>query len=492
MLTLAAAAVLAIGMTSPQSGAVPTTGHFRLLRSTSGGRGTIDGTRYLIEDPRTVFSAGEDRQVVVFFEWQGPVGLHRCEGTWKDPSGKAVLTSVSEYQARGPRFGLYWTLSLPDTVATGTWVLETRVDGEPAGVHAFQILAGPRGLPEAQSRRPRSLAELYKQGLEATLTLEGLDAGGGRVSLASGLYVAPDLILTPFEAINGARAVRVLAPGGQNLETSDVVSWNRRARWAILRLPGAVGTPADRAPTTPVVGDRCYFIDAQSDGGRVIVEASVLGLSSDGDLMISNFAGSATLGAPVFNEYGEVAGTITSQSVVGATDRDLLDFASMGPGRIPTESYSRGGRVRPLGPIPNAGAASKTLEELDRAGEFVRPLAHTPHFVSGVMGTGIERQSGIPVAADQRWRFTRSDGQCVVFVTWHAARNEDTTSQFALFDEDGRHVAASNSGKLKLRAGDYFVQHWKINVAALKPGIYRVDLFAGTDPVWWTFFRVTG
>ena len=226
-----------------------------------------------------MFYAGEDRQVVVFFEWQGPVGLHHCEGTWKDPSGKAVLTALSEYQARGPRFGVYWTLSLPDTVATGTWVLETRVDGEPAGVHAFQLLAGPRGSGEAPSRRARSLAELYKRGLETTLAVEGLDASGGRVSLASGLYVTPDMILTAFEAINGARTVRVLTPDRRRLETSAVVSWNRRARWAVLRIAGANGTPADRAPTTPVVGDRCYFLDAQGDEGRVIVEASVLGLS---------------------------------------------------------------------------------------------------------------------------------------------------------------------------------------------------------------------
>ena len=194
----------------------------------------------------------------------------------------------------------------------------------------------------------------------------------------------------------------------------------------------------------------------------------------------------------MFNEYGEVAGTITGQSIVGATDHDSLDLGTLGPGLVSSESYFARGRVRPLGPIPDAGAASKTLEELDRAGEFVRPLARTPHFVTGVLGTGIERQGQIPVASNQRWRFTRQDGQCVVFVTWHSMRKEDTTSNFALFDEDGRQVAATDPGKLKLRSGQYLVQYWNITLAALKPGIYRVDLFAGPDPVWRTFFRVTG
>ena len=151
-----------------------------------------------------------------------------------------MLTALSEYQARGTRFGLYWTLSLPDAVATGTWVLETRVDGEPAGVHAFRILAGSRGLAEAQSRRTRSLAELYKRGLEATLPVEGLDAGGGRVSLASGLYAAPDMILAAFEAINGARTVRVLTPDQRRLETSVVASWclPTMSSWRSSLTPG--------------------------------------------------------------------------------------------------------------------------------------------------------------------------------------------------------------------------------------------------------------
>ena len=52
----------------------------RLVRSTSGTRGVQQGTRYVIEDPRSVFSAAEDRQVIVFFEWEGETGLHHCEG----------------------------------------------------------------------------------------------------------------------------------------------------------------------------------------------------------------------------------------------------------------------------------------------------------------------------------------------------------------------------------------------------------------------------
>jgi len=111
------------------------TGRFHLVRSASGSKGAPDGTRFIFEDPRTVFQAGKDRQVLVTFEWQGPAGRHHCEGAWKDPSGRTVFTSAADVNVPGTRFGVYWGLSLPDTVATGTWVIETRVDGEQAGAY---------------------------------------------------------------------------------------------------------------------------------------------------------------------------------------------------------------------------------------------------------------------------------------------------------------------------------------------------------------------
>jgi len=62
----------------------------RLVRSTSGTKGSVQGSRYIVEDPRTTFYAGEDRQVVVYFEWEGAPRPHECKVTWKDPTGAAV------------------------------------------------------------------------------------------------------------------------------------------------------------------------------------------------------------------------------------------------------------------------------------------------------------------------------------------------------------------------------------------------------------------
>lgn len=65
----------------PQTLAAPAAEtRIRMLRSTSGTRGTQRGGHYVIEDPRSVFSAAQDRQVIVSFEWEGSPGTCRFEG----------------------------------------------------------------------------------------------------------------------------------------------------------------------------------------------------------------------------------------------------------------------------------------------------------------------------------------------------------------------------------------------------------------------------
>jgi hypothetical protein len=163
-LASAAGASAAVARQAREGGGEPAV---RLIRSASGTKGRQEGTRYVIDDPRTVFSPAEDRQVLVYFEWEGRLGLHRCEGRWKDPSGKVVLVAPVDYEARSKRFGIYWTLAIPESVSPGLWALEATVDGEPAGAHAFEIA----GRAASSSL---STAEIYARAQAAGATLERL------------------------------------------------------------------------------------------------------------------------------------------------------------------------------------------------------------------------------------------------------------------------------------------------------------------------------
>ena len=478
-LVMAHVVLLAPAQLAAQAG-----GRVQLLRSTSGSRGTPDGARFVMEDPRTVFQAGKDRQVLVTFEWQGRTGPHHCEASWKEPSGRVVFTSQADVNARTARFGVYWGLSLPDTVATGNWVVEARVDGEPAGVHAFQIVSDPAAAT-ATAQRVLSLAELYKVGLAHTLTVEALDAKGALLTRFSGFRVAKTLVATSFSAINAAHRVRLA--GDPAAETSEIVSWNRRDDWAILRFAGLAGEAPPLAKEGGRVGDRCFFLDAREDGGRAIVETAVVGRTDAGDLLLGDSGGGASLGAPVLNEYGQVLAALVGNSISseGAGEGAALPNRPL--------RYLRGTRGRPVPALPAEGSTARSLDDLLRDGVFVRPVVRTPHFISGVMATSVERQgpAQIPVARDQRFQFSRSDRQCVVFVTWTPNAKEDARSAFELYDDENRRLTASEERKLKLRSGQSFVQVWNVALAALKPAVYRVDVSKDGDPIWRTFFRVT-
>lgn len=66
--------VAAAGQSAPQNppqaaGGVPAGGQqFRLVRSVSGSKGSQQGGRFVIEDPRSVFYLPEDTKIIVYFE----------------------------------------------------------------------------------------------------------------------------------------------------------------------------------------------------------------------------------------------------------------------------------------------------------------------------------------------------------------------------------------------------------------------------------------
>ena len=82
-------------------GAVPSGPTFRMVRATSGSKGVERDGRFVIEDPRTQFHAGQDHKVIVYFEWEGTLGPHKFEALWKNPSGKVVVVSDFQFEPHG-------------------------------------------------------------------------------------------------------------------------------------------------------------------------------------------------------------------------------------------------------------------------------------------------------------------------------------------------------------------------------------------------------
>ena len=453
----------------------------RLVRSTSGSHGTLQGSRYAIQDLRTVFSAA-DRQVVVHFEWDGRPGAYRCEGRWKDPSGKVVLVAPLEYQATSRRFGLYWTLALPTTAAQGLWALEVYADGQPVGTHTFEVVAS--AAPPA-GRRALSPAEIYQRSLAAVATVEAVGEAGEMIGQGPAVALDADHPATAFPSIEGATTVRLRTATGGRAETQAVSAWNRRQGWAVLRFPGHGLAPLLRAASFPAVGERCFVLNTAEDGSRVIGEASVVGQepSSLGRPRLNSWFAA---GSPVLDERGDMVGIIAAahEETLGATMLHSLSVMRV--------TIAGGTLVVPVSRLPDSPTAGVSLADLAARGQFLRPLSTDQrHVISGVFAGRVQRGGVVPMPQDQRVAFSRREEQVSVFVQWNAQEKKDTLSRLEVYDADYRKVIDGEPSKLKLRAGQYLFSTWTLPLGGLAPGVYRVDVLLGDGPVWRGYLRIT-
>jgi hypothetical protein len=193
-----------------QSGGVPAgQAKFRVIRSVSGSDGAQQNGSYVIRDPRTVFYIPQDHRVIVYFEWEGPPGLHHFEATWKGPGGKTTSISEFDYEAKQRRFGGYWNMALTDTTPTGLWTLQASVEGELTGAHTFQVIAGPGVVTAEPVRAPLTPAALYEKALISTVSIENRNTQGQMLNVGSGFFIGKGLVLTAFQVNRGCLNVAV-------------------------------------------------------------------------------------------------------------------------------------------------------------------------------------------------------------------------------------------------------------------------------------------
>jgi len=483
MLSFAVAVALMLGFVadSPQSA--------RLVRSTSGSRGAVQGTRYVVEDPRAAFVAGSDRQIVVLFEWDTVPGPHHCEASWREPSGKVVLISPADFDARGSKFSAYWSLALPDSPALGLWAVEVKVDGQPAGVHTFQV---SEGTGPATSSRARVLGpkEMYARAVASTVAVEAKGAQGETLQTGSGFYLDDQHIVTSFQVIEGASSLRVVLPTGRQLDGSAIVAVQRRQDWALLKTdPSGIPPLALAQKGSVSVGDRGVFLDVSPDGGRTIQEASVVGrrevAGAGARLHLSSGATFAALGSPLLNDQGEVVGVMGGSLAQGGA---LVNSPGV---RVAWGTIAVAPMAIPIELLPNlASLAPDTFPvgELLTRGIAAPPVTRSRIVLYGIVGRGnVSARMGLT----EEPQLSRHDGVATVQVTWDASQKQDGEAVFKVFDIDNHPVAASAPARLKVRVGQLPVSTWKFPLANLGAGVYRVDVTFDGGVVWRSFLNVT-
>ena len=484
--------------TPPQSaggGAAAAEPLFHMVRSVSGTKITQDTGRLVVEDPRTVFYAPADKEIIVYFTWEGPTGPHHFEGLWRNPSGRVSITSEFDYKVEQRRFGGYFKMLPGETPSTGLWTLEVRIDGEAAGTHTFEVVnaARPDNISTKSTRRPLGPSEIYNRAAAASVLVENVNSKGARRNVGTGFFIGPSRLLTAFQVIDGAAKVRIVGPQNQLIEMSEVVSFNRRQDWIIFNVPvDNMPALARDVSSNAAIGDRAYFLDVPAEGNRVLVETTLTGrnkLGTGGDRYnIADTTNKRAIGSPLLNEYGEVIGFIGGDLLPGSAFLGDLAFEARSNALGMT---SRGTNAVPISLVNDSSSAATTIEGLLKAGQFMPPLVNTQSVLSGVLARTVNKKAIPPQPIDERIEFSRANPQGVLLLTWLPKEKRKGYPALRIYDLDNQLLSEFlNKKKITVDANKLSYSLWELNFAPLQPGIYRMDVLLDGDFVWRTFFRL--
>jgi S1-C subfamily serine protease len=464
-----------------------------MARSVAGTKGETRGGNYFILDPRTTFYVPEDRQVIVYFEWEAAKGTHHCEGSLKGPNGQLAVMSSFDYPAAQTKFGGFWTIPLMENTSAGFWTFESRVDGESAGELRFEIVSAKRPSDATKEDPLPTPAEIYARAVAASVSIEKLDVKGQRLGAGSGFFLEDGMLLTAFRVIDGAETLRIGLSDGSHLQSAEVLAWNRRQDWALMRLTGAKSSKLRRAGSASVtVGDHCYWLDSKTDGGRVISDGQIVGKEAHEDwgerFSISGLFNGAATGGAVLNERGEVLGLLGGalpDSFVPSVIRDSQSYG-LGGGTI-----TMTGSVVPVSLVRSDVSAGQTpLQTLRTSGLFTLPITAARDVSFGMITKGKPPKSKGPLSREAKFDFTREDEIATIVVAFQGIEAWKNTTQLRIYDVDNHILSNGDPVKLSLRSGETQERIWSFSLTPMHPGIYRADIVVGDAVAWREYFRV--
>ena len=435
-----------------------------------------------MSDPRTTFFVPDDRQVIVYFEWEAPRGTHHCEGTLHGPNGQMAIMSSFDYPATEQRFGGFWTIPLLENTTAGVWTFESRVDGEAAGALSFEIVAGKKpASAEKEQPPPPTAAEIYARATTASAFIERLDDKGHVLGAGSGFFLENSVLVTAFRAIDGAHSLRIRRSDGSEVQLDAVLGWNRRQDWAVLKVAqgkSAILKKEDGKPVT--VGDHCYWLITKPDGAHVISDGQIVGKETHGGwgdrLSISGVFDPTAVGGPLLDDDGNVLG--------------LLGGVLPGPPSYVAVVSTLTGSAVPIGLVSaNANAAPTQLQTLWDTNQFTAPVTAESDVSFGMMTQGKPPKGKIPFPKEMKVDFSPRDEFATVVVALQGIGSWKNTIQLQIYDVDNHLMSRSDPSKVSLRSGETQERSWTFALT-IHPGIYRADVLVGQDVAWRQYFRM--
>lgn len=469
----------------------------KLVRSLSGPSGTTRGSTFVFDETRNRFVFPQDKTLTVFFEWESKPGLHVLSGIWKQPDGRiASISPDVKVDAPGISLSCYWIFHLIPGMSNGIWTLDVRMDGQPAGSHAFEIagMSDPRPEPAAPPPAPEpkipATGDVYKAVNPSIVWIRKIDGTGRKFDVSSGFVFRKNLIATAFQCIDSATALEIEFADGRKVNQTGLIAWSRAGDWAIVAADtGALAPLVPGDPKAVAVGERLLAFNFEA-GARIFGGVDIAGrqtYAGAGErIRISPPLAPQVAGGPLLNLAGEVVGVLGGALNQGGHHSGrMLNISPALWKSIQPENAAV--PISALPPDPPAGG--QTLAALAANGTLTAPLGEVPEFSYG--GTTIELPKNpndpMPPNVDE---FSSHDRQITVYSFWQR-RGKITKGEVGakVYDPSNRLRFISPPKKVSLSNQPDRLS-FSIPAASLQPGVYRVDVTWNGVAAWRSFIRV--
>ena len=467
----------------------------RLVRGVAGAKGEQRNGGFVMTEPRSTFYVPDDREVIVYFVWEGVVGKHHCEGTVRGPNGQFANMSSFDYNAGQPRFAGYWKVPLSESTSPGTWVFETHVDGEPAGQLTFQVVPGakPANLPVVPALP--TTADIYKVAVASSVSIDSLDPAGKLIKRGSGVLLKQGVVATSFRVVDGASALRFRFSDGKEIHVTQLAAWNRRQDWAMFSIESPSPAALKLAePKSWNIGDHCYWLDVNPDGSRVIHDGQIVGLQSptqSGDrINISGIYNRSSLGGPLLNDQGQMIGLLGG----ALPDALLSDFNSDLQSNMPDLNTSTlGGIAIAANLLPaSASGSPRSFSDMLSSGDMMPIVSKSQIINFGLLSNGPASNPKSHASIQHNWKstFQRGDASAIAIIAFTNIENIKSTTTIKLYDLDNHLVATGKTEKLNITRGQPAERTWSLPLFTLPAGFYRVDVLVADEIAWRQYLKI--
>lgn len=461
-----------------QSGgqASPAAAPIHVLTIAAGPAGGVTNGTFALSSERSIFSRVDDREVIVYFTWEGVPGAHRLAAQWRSPDGAASANSNVDYTASAARFGAYWSLPLQPTMTLGTWSIEATVDGVPAGRFTFEVTDNK--ITSAPVKPILTQAQLYEKLNRMFVSLQRTAASGPRLPAAVGFSPRKGVVYTVMSTLDEADDIRAAVADGSVQPLTAALAWNRAARWAVLDAPLSADDLPIAPPESTKVGTRCASMDGTRAEGLTLKECQITGQNLQGGspTYLADFSfGPPTPGAPVVNEYGELIGIVADTAPIGS------------PAAYRFRTSPTSTPVIPMGSVKVEGAPA-TLTDLRSRNVTVPAVTGKEHVLTAAFARADAK--GKLISTESQDEISARDVMFGFYVTWTPKVRLRGQMVVRIFDATNRVVAESKPIKADLKTGESSRLAWGFPM--LPPGgPYRADVLLDGATLCREFVNIT-